>query len=62
MNLEKIFGFNPYRILIAIALIAVLSAFQHNEDIKTIMFIVSAYLVSVFLFATFKIIKKWFIK
>lgn len=58
--IEKIIGFNKYRIIIAIALIAILSAFQKSEEVKTVMFIVSVYIVLVFLWETFKIIREWF--
>lgn len=58
--IEKIVGFNKHRILIAIALIAILSAFQNVKEVKTVMFIVSVYIVLVFLWETFKIIREWF--
>ena len=60
--IEKIFGFNFYRVLIAIVIISILSAWQRIEEVKSIMFIVSLYLVLVFFRETYKAIRKWFTK
>lgn len=60
--IEKIIGFNIYRTLIAILLIAILSAFQYIEEVKTVMYIISAYLLLIFIFASYKIIRAWFTK
>lgn len=60
---NKILGFNIWRTVIAIVVLSVLSIWQHIDDIRTVMFIISIYLVLVFFTATFKAIKNaWFTK
>lgn len=58
----EIFKLNVWRILIAILVLAVLSIYQRIEEVKTVMYIISFYLILVFISATFRIVRGWFIK
>lgn len=61
--MKGILKLNFWRILTAILTIAILSAFQYIEEVKTVMIIISVYLFLVFIFASFKAIKRlWFTK
>lgn len=58
--MEKLLGLNIWRVLIAIISIAILSIWQKKEDIRTVIFIISIYLVLVFIYSSIKAIRSWF--
>jgi len=60
--MKEIFKLNVWRILIAILILAVLSIYQRVEEVKTVMYIICFYLLLIFISATFRIIRRWFIK
>lgn len=61
--MKNILAFKIRRILVAVILLAILSIYQRIEEVKTIMFIISFYLILVFIYASIQAIKRtWFTK